>query len=82
MAIVSTVVHTKSAPRSRSALAQYFLNRELSYTLSLKGDEVYVRYKSYDSAAKFAEAIRSELPIKLDIGAIYPCPVRRARVVR
>ena len=47
----------------------------MSYTLNVGGDEIYARYKSYADADAFANAIRKENPIKLDIGAIYPCPV-------
>ena len=38
-------------------------------------DEIYVRYKSYGDVNSFASAIRDESPVKIDIGAIYPCPV-------
>jgi DNA primase small subunit len=50
------------------------MNRELSYTLMVSGDEIYARYKSWPDAASFASSITQLCPIKIDIGAIYPCP--------
>jgi hypothetical protein len=54
-------------------VANYFLCRELSYTLKIQGDEIYARYKSYPTAVAFSAAIIKENPIKIDIGAKYPC---------
>lgn len=64
-----------SFENTQQRIAAYFLNRELSYTIMAGSDEIYVRYKSYPDVNSFATAIRDESPVKIDIGAIYPCPV-------
>lgn len=50
-----------------------FSRREMCYTLLENENEIYIRYKSWPSAEEFASEIRSLCPIKLDIGATYPC---------
>ena len=47
---------------------QYLANREFSFTLK---NDIYVRYLSFDSAASFAVKLQKDLPIKIDIGAVY-----------
>ena len=47
---------------------QYFINREFSFTLA---NSVYVRYQSFDSAASLAHQLQKDLPVKMDIGAVY-----------
>lgn len=47
---------------------QYLANREFSFTLN---NDIYVRYQSFDSASGFAARLQKEVPVKIDIGAVY-----------
>lgn len=47
---------------------QYLLNREFSFTLA---NDAYVRYISFESPASFATKLQKDLPVKIDIGAVY-----------
>lgn len=47
---------------------QYLSNREFSFTLS---NDIYIRYQSFDSAGMFAAKLQKEVPVKIDIGAVY-----------
>lgn len=47
---------------------QYLSNREFSFTLS---NDIYMRYQSFDSASVFAAKLQKEVPVKIDIGAVY-----------
>ena len=46
----------------------YLSRREVSLTLA--GD-IYLRYRSYKNADDLLESLKSSLPIKIDIGAVY-----------
>lgn len=45
-----------------------FVNREFSYTLQ---DDIYVRYQSFTSREALEESIKTTVPHKIDIGAIF-----------
>jgi len=47
--------------------------REFSFTT---GDDVYIRYLSYDNVAAFKKDLVSKLPFKIDIGAIFSATPR------
>ena len=56
------------------AAAQNLLHRrEFSFTT---GDDVYIRYLSYDNPAGFKKDLISKLPYKIDIGAIFSAQPR------
>ncbi|KAI3892808.1 hypothetical protein MKX03_000912 [Papaver bracteatum] len=46
----------------------YFGRREFSFIL---GNDVYLRYQSFNNAAQMESSIRRECPFKIDIGAVY-----------
>ncbi|CAH8277850.1 unnamed protein product [Arabidopsis lyrata] len=46
----------------------YFGRREFSFTLE---NDVYLRYKSFKNASVMEDAIKSNFPYKIDIGAVY-----------
>lgn len=40
-------------------------------TIVVGKDEIYKRFLSYKSAREFQAALKNDIPIKMDIGAIY-----------
>lgn len=52
----------------------YFGRREFSFTLE---NDVYLRYKSFKNASVMEDAIKSNFPYKIDIGAVYSVDVSR-----
>jgi DNA primase small subunit len=46
-------------------------NREFSFTINHNGQEIYIRYLSYGSAADFKQDLLEKCPQKIDIGAVY-----------
>ena len=50
------------------AAANLFHRRELSFTT---GDDVYIRYLSYEDADAFKKDLIHKLPYKIDIGAVF-----------
>lgn len=57
---------------------KYLENREFSFTLE---DDVYVRYQSFSSQEEFEKVVKSRLPHKIDIGAVYTLRLRFAYFV-
>jgi len=47
--------------------------REFSFTT---GDDVYIRYLSYENAEEFRKDLCKKLPYKIDIGAVFSAPAR------
>ena len=45
--------------------------REFSMTLQIGQEEIYKRFLSFKSSKEFQAALVNEIPIKMDIGAIY-----------
>jgi DNA primase catalytic subunit len=56
-----------------AAGANLLHKRELSFTT---GDDVYIRYLSYEEPAAFKKDLLSKLPHKIDIGAIFSAAPR------
>lgn len=54
-----------------------FQNREFSFTL---GDEVYIRYLSYENLAEFEADLFAKNPFKIDIGAVMTIRPKDHRV--
>jgi hypothetical protein len=59
---------TNSAAGAQQRLLR---RREFSFTT---GDDVYIRYLSYDDAKAFRKDLADKLPFKIDIGATYSAP--------
>lgn len=51
--------------------SEYFYKREFSFTL--QGD-IYCRYNCFKNEKEFKDALISQTPIKIDIGAVYNMP--------
>ena len=49
---------------------EYFFHREISFTLDVSGEEVYIRYLNFQNAEKEKKNHRQQ-PRKIDIGAVY-----------
>lgn len=47
---------------------QYLMCREFSFTLD---NDIYVRYITTENAAMLAKKLQKDVPVKIDIGAIY-----------
>ncbi|KAJ1638618.1 hypothetical protein T492DRAFT_942901 [Pavlovales sp. CCMP2436] len=54
-----------------SAQSRLLRRREFSFTT---GDDVYIRYLSYEDAAAFRKDLCDKLPFKIDLGAIFSAP--------
>jgi DNA primase small subunit len=50
---------------------EYFFHREISFTLDVSGEEVYIRYLNFKNAEEMRKKIMQQQPRKIDIGAIY-----------
>lgn len=50
--------------------ARLLQRREFSFTT---GDDVYIRYLSYENEAGLKKDLLAKLPHKIDIGAIFSC---------
>ena len=64
---------THAHSHSHGALHRYFSNREFSFTLK---DDVYIRYRSYESEEEMTADIKKMNPYKIDIGAVFSAKVR------
>lgn len=60
-----------STSTADSAQQRLLRRREFSFTT---GDDVYIRYLSYDDAKAFRKDLTGMLPFKIDIGAIFSAP--------
>lgn len=58
--------------RYKESGANYFRNREFSFTLK---DDIYLRFRSYADQAEMEKDIKTKCPYKIDIGAVYTCSV-------
>ena len=56
-----------------SASANLLHKREFSFTT---GDDVYIRYLSYEDATAFKKDLVTKLPHKIDIGAVFSAAPR------
>ena len=50
---------------------EYFYHREISFTLDVSGEEVYIRYLNFKNAEEMRKKIMRQQPRKIDIGAVY-----------
>ncbi|XP_065920696.1 DNA primase small subunit-like [Dysidea avara] len=57
---------------------RYFTHREFSFTI--EGD-IYIRYQSFQDRKEFEEALKTQNPHKIDIGAIYNIKVANRKKV-
>jgi DNA primase small subunit len=54
---------------------QIFSHREFSFTIEpVPGEEIYIRYQSFQNKNDLAQAVNKRRPIKIDIGAIFSHP--------
>ena len=56
-----------------NAATQLLMRREFSFTT---GDDIYIRYLSYEDAAAFKKDLVAKLPHKIDIGAVFTAPAK------
>lgn len=49
--------------------------------MTLEGD-IYLRYRCFKNKDEFRNALRTQRPIKIDLGAYYNVPVRESSIVR
>merc|ERR1719469_715862 len=59
--------------KEKSAADNLLCRREFSFTT---GDDVYIRYLSYESADAFRMDLCKKLPYKIDIGAVFTADPR------
>jgi DNA primase small subunit len=49
-----------------------FSRREFSFTIEpTPGEEIYIRYQSFETESEFAAAVNKRRPTKIDIGAVF-----------
>ena len=61
---------------------QTFARREFSFTIEpAPGDEIYIRYQSFNTESEFKEAITKRQPRKIDIGAVFSHPPKDKKAV-
>jgi len=64
---VSNTIMTQS-----STSKNLFSKREFSFTIEpTPGEEIYIRYQSFETEAEFATAVNKRRPTKIDIGAVF-----------
>ena len=63
-----------SANKSSQLDHKLFSHREFSFTISLSGEDIYIRYQSFLHVKDLIAAIKSRNPHKIDIGAIFSHP--------
>jgi DNA primase small subunit len=62
---------------------QLFSRREFSFTIEpFPGEEIYIRYQSFNSEDELKEAIVKRNPRKIDIGAIFSHPPKDKNAVQ
>ena len=73
----TSYLQPKVAAISQSASSRnLFSRREFSFTIEpTTGEEIYIRYQSFETEAEFAAAVNKRRPTKIDIGAVFTfCP--------
>merc|ERR1711935_985628 len=62
---------------------QVFSRREFSFTIEpIPGEEIYIRYQSFNSAEELKEAIVKKNPRKIDIGAVFSHPPKDKNAIQ
>ncbi len=56
----------------------FFWRREWSFT---KAGDIYIRYQCFQNDKEMRDALVRHLPVKIDIGAVYPVRVRASTVL-
>lgn len=51
--------------------SKLWTNREFSFTKNVNGNEIYMRYKSFDDQKMFQKALKDYIPHKIDIGGVF-----------
>jgi len=46
-------------------------HREFSFNSEVNGQEIYQRYKSFEDVNEFTRLLRRQVPLKIDIGAVF-----------
>ena len=58
-----------------------FSRREFSFTIDVKGEDVYIRYQSFAGEKDFQAAILQRKPRKIDIGAVFSHPPKDHKAI-
>lgn len=66
---------------STSGAAKVFSHREFSFTIDVKGEDVYIRYQSFSDEAEFKAAVLQRRPNKIDIGAVFSHPPKDHKAI-
>jgi DNA primase small subunit len=62
---------------------QVFSRREFSFTIEpTPGEEIYIRYQSFNSEQELREAVMKRQPRKIDIGAVFSSPPKDKKAVQ
>ena len=62
---------------------EVFSRREFSFTIEpVPGEEIYIRYQSFNSESEFKAAVSKRQPHKIDIGAVFSHPPKDKNAVQ
>jgi hypothetical protein len=53
----------------------YFARREIAFICNKDGEEVHLRYRSFDNQRELETAVRATCPDKIDVGAVFNAKV-------
>ena len=60
--------------------SKLWTNREFSFTKTQNGNEIYMRYKSFDDQNMFQKALNDYVPHKIDIGGVFNKKVKKRKI--
>lgn len=66
---------------SSKGTEKLFSRREFSFTIEIDGEEIYMRYQSYQKQEDFRAAILQRKPMKIDIGAVFSNPPKDHKAI-
>lgn len=81
----ATIQDKKNTPSRNSSAnnaCNVFPKREWSFTLNVRGEEIYMRYQSFLNAEEFSAAVRKRNPHKIDIGAVFSHPPKDHKTIK